>query len=295
MSAVAKLKSEHLPSSTFENAVFGRQNCYFGAECVADGLEETFEVQIEGPEESACTKLKYNRLEANLQSQLDAAFAPGLTESDAASSASDAPFLIAFSFLCWAPIHGLSIPIRLPNTLQVLDKDLEETHWSRRRNSPWLKTSLTQHRGQLQRIGALFYAESLHPGHHSIAQEVVQYPLTFSFDGNVERVAGIAFHTEWLHPGHHSIAQDPVQYPLTFSFSGNVEQVGGIASQAKSLHPGHHSITQDPVQSPLMFSFDGNVECVGSIVATIALARVEYIAPSQLVGIMTPGASAVVW
>ncbi|KAJ7029426.1 hypothetical protein C8F04DRAFT_1187638 [Mycena alexandri] len=175
MSAVAKLKSEHLPSSTFENAVFGRQNCYFGAEICLHKAKGLRRDALEPTEEFSLVEDQ-----------------PDATQGTIA------------------------------------------THWS---------------------LG-ISAQDCQHRGHHSIAQEVVQYPLTFRFDGNVERVAGIAFHTEWLHPGHHSIAQDPVQ-------------------------------------SPLMFSFDGNVECVGSIVATIALPRVEYIAPSQLVGIMTPGASAV--
>ncbi|KAJ7018118.1 hypothetical protein C8F04DRAFT_1199407 [Mycena alexandri] len=57
MSAVAKLKLEHSPSSTLPNTFFGRQIRYLVAEasftheltleCLADGLEETFAVQIE--------------------------------------------------------------------------------------------------------------------------------------------------------------------------------------------------------------------------------------------------------
>ncbi|KAJ7778940.1 hypothetical protein B0H16DRAFT_1838019 [Mycena metata] len=129
-----------------------------------------------------------------------------------------------------------------------------------------------------------------HRRHQAISQDPVQYPLTFRFDGNVERVGGIAvndFHAESLHPGHRAIYEGSVQYPLTFSFGGNVEQVGGMAFHAEFLHPGHQSIAQDPVQLPLTFSFDGNVE-------RVAASRAEYIAPSQFVGIMTPGASAAV-
>ncbi|KAJ7761396.1 hypothetical protein B0H16DRAFT_1456142 [Mycena metata] len=57
---------------------------------------------------------------------------------------------------------------------------------------------------------------------------------------------------------------------------------------------GHHSIAQKAVQYPLTFSFGGDVEQVGGIAATITSPRTEYIAPSQLVGVMTPGASAAV-
>ncbi|KAJ7709282.1 hypothetical protein B0H16DRAFT_1481009 [Mycena metata] len=103
-----------------------------------------------------------------------------------------------------------------------------------------------------------FHAESLHPSHHSIAQEAMQYPLTFGSDGNVERVGGIAFHAKSLHLGHQGISQDTVQCPLLFI-------LGGIAFHAESLHPGHHCIAQDPLQYPLTFSFDGNVERVGGI------------------------------
>ncbi|KAJ7023196.1 hypothetical protein C8F04DRAFT_1193658 [Mycena alexandri] len=264
------------------------------------------------------------RLEANLQSQFDAAFAPGLTEGFEGSGTRirtksqeyfqspwhsswhlmrglsfpgpgigdnhavtvtpllphhDAPFLIAFLSSAGHTFMAFQCPFASPTfhksstmpygDLKRLRRDALEpteefslvedqpdatqgtiaTHWS-------LGIS-----AQGCRIG--FHAESLHPGHHSIAKEAVQCPLTFSFDGNC--VAGIA---------------DPVQCLITFSFSGNVEQVGGIASHAKSLRPGHHSIAPAPVQYPLMFSFDGNVERVGSIVCTQFLVNEIAINPS---------------
>ncbi|KAJ7026507.1 hypothetical protein C8F04DRAFT_1190455 [Mycena alexandri] len=158
--------------------------------------------------------------------------------------------------------------------------------------------------GNVECIGGIaFRAESLHPGHHSIVQHPVQYPLTFSFGANGECAGGIAlsaFRPESLHPGHHSIVQHPVQYPLTFSFGGNGQCTGGIAFRPESLYPGHHIVAQHLVQQPLTFSFGGNVECIGgiapnpSIEVTETLPSTKYNAPSQPIGIMTPGASTAV-
>ncbi|KAJ7718830.1 hypothetical protein B0H16DRAFT_1739817 [Mycena metata] len=149
-------------------------------------------------------------------------------------------------------------------------------------------------------VAIAFRCESLHPDHHGISQHPVQYHLAFNFGGNVECIGGIAFRAESLHPGHHSIVQHPVQYPLTFSFGGNGECTGGIAFRPESLYPGHHIVAQQPVQHPLTFSFGGNVECIGgiapnpSIEVTETFPSTRYNAPSQPVGIMTPGASTAV-
>ncbi|KAJ7729041.1 hypothetical protein B0H16DRAFT_1734406 [Mycena metata] len=82
--------------------------------------------------------------------------------------------------------------------------------------------------------------------------------------------------------------------PLTFSF-------GGIAMvPPRILHPGDHTIAQNPVHYPLMFSFAGNVERVRgiapnpSIEVSVTLPGTKYNAPSQLIGIVTPGASTAV-
>ncbi|KAJ7029562.1 hypothetical protein C8F04DRAFT_1398347 [Mycena alexandri] len=129
-------------------------------------------------------------------------------------------------------------------------------------------------------VAIAFRCESLHPDYHGIVQHPVQYHLAFNFGGNVECIGGIAFRAESLHPGHHSIVQHPFR--------------------PESLHPGHHSIVQHPVQYPLTFSFGGNGQCTGgitpnpSIEVTETLPSTKYNAPSQPVGIMTPGASTAV-
>ncbi|KAJ7020394.1 hypothetical protein C8F04DRAFT_1403666 [Mycena alexandri] len=106
----------------------------------------------------------------------------------------------------------------------------------------------------------------------------------FILGGNVELVGGIAFHAESLHPGHHRIAQDPLQYPLTFNFDDNVERVGGIAFRPEFVHSALHGLVYNTLRYPLTFIWDSHVGCVGGVAASIGSSMTPHDIPHGHLG-----------
>ncbi|KAJ7035861.1 hypothetical protein C8F04DRAFT_1181894 [Mycena alexandri] len=179
MSAVAKLKSEPSPSSTFENTVLGQQICYLIAKV---------------------------------------GFAHEVTPGDHGTHLG-----------LWAKRSGVSVSGSAPNPSLQASREKSRTKYNTPSRSVLAATS----------------------SHHSIDQDTVQNPLTFSFGGDVHHVGGIVASRR--------------------NFDGNIVRVGGIPFgwqrrarrrhrvPPESAHPDLHGVFEYAVRYLLTDIWDHDV------------------------------------